>query len=1777
MADNQVNVDYTIGTSQAHKELEKIRDSLNKVTGDFLGNVGTIEKAIANMTNAMAESLERAAKRGQASYLQALRRQDQVASSIYNRMGQGGSTESSVSNQAARAAGQAAINDIQNTAEQVQARVADTIVKATLQSLRTSERVIEARIKQAYANSQQTIANTDDRLMAARAALADQRRQDQIFQAENGRAALASRNRLEQINFNGGADLMGIQGRVMMNYAAVGALFNTIKGAAAGVIELDKELHQFQAISTATNREMVTFKQNLLDISATVPFTSLEMTKAATMLAQAGLSTKEVTESLGAVTKFAVASGSELSQSVDIVTSALTAFNLETTRTGDVANTFTAALNLSKLSVDKMITAMNYIGPTANEVGMTLEETTSILGALSQSGIRASTMGTGFRSLLTDLQSPSKKLVETLKSAGLSVDDVNVKTKGFLPVIETLKNAGFGAAQAYEALELRSAAAYVALSNNTNMAYELQRSFVLSAAATEANDVQMKSLANTAKNFGGVALAAVYTGLEPVMEVLQKVLSSATSVLSVLTEYPTVLKAIGVAAAGLTTIMSVNLFGALIRSLAVMTPMLGSVAAGVGLMATEFLGATSIVGGVSAAFGVLTLIPVAGWIGLAVAGAGAAAYAFLTWKDSAADLAEQLDEARSKTNEFEGAADATAKKITSIDQAIQGVIDRKDELETNELMRGAKIDELRHQFAELGLSIQSDTTSVTDLIRELHNLKQASSRVRSAELSAANEARLDEIALLEKQQQELLKPNRTLETALSRQEYGRRQALTGSEKEYLVSHVGDYFGPQIAQAIRFANGNIDGTDAIGAAGFADIIDAKISQIGRSESPTKERDVAFLNDLKQVLEPLVANVTELARLRQEQKIGVEQQRKEAAVSSDAYKALDTRYGTVKGQYDQKLADIRKQGLTAEQELEALSALENWLKLMTDDAIETFRRSFERNAETRDLNAEPIAKEYLDKFDALGLGARGQESEAETRQRKLLEKMIRRDSGQQTEELARLRRQIANASNKEALEDAKKAYDTFMKSSTEGLRKTYEELIKVTTDPDALETRKEELADTLDKLNKDAKEVSQEAVEKEQELLKQSLQGQKEAIEDNIRSLRTQIDMAQNELKKLGPGEAFKRLAEKIRELTDALAGEFGKISNIDTRIESLDLSAPVSEAIAGSAQSAIQHFLERGLSKVGAAAIAGNIAVESSFNPTVLGDNGSAIGAAQWRGSRRTELEATPGWQNITTQYDFILKELARDYPALYNRLRTGGEDIDVLTRDFMNIFERPNSDPSINHIGKRLANARSFNTGADTAGQAEVEEIRKETDKIEVDAQKASVKALQDATIKNLNSRLGTLKTQARINDDAASIQEIQKQVQDTHAKIMEAELAKFDAENAENLSLPDVQQRRSELQEKLRNNLNNDVLKIMEEYYKAAEEELNRPVAAAQAKLDAARQPDMAGKFTAMDFQKMEQDVRDREREASVNRVLLLEQQIAEVRRYATEAESAGRTDEANMWRLQENELVARNNELKEKNNALDAVKAAQAPTMANAIQSATKAWAQQNGILDQAGLMIPLATQVGNAWGQVLDGLSSGFTQFFMNISSGTMSAGEAFKQLGQTILQMFMQIIAKALANQIIMALFGGNTGGGFLGMLGQGLFGIVGAANGTIVRAANGMIPRAANGTSPYRDNVLVNVMPGEGILRKSAMDVIGEDGFNRLNNLGNRQISEGALQGRAANDNGKQQGSGQVNVWVVSPDQVPPPSEKDIIATIAQNIQNRGTIKTLIQQVNMGGV
>jgi hypothetical protein len=110
-----------------------------------------------------------------------------------------------------------------------------------------------------------------------------------------------------------------------------------------------------------------------------------------------------------------------------------------------------------------------------------------------------------------------------------------------------------------------------------------------------------------------------------------------------------------------------------------------------------------------------------------------------------------------------------------------------------------------------------------------------------------------------------------------------------------------------------------------------------------------------------------------------------------------------------------------------------------------------------------------------------------------------------------------------------------------------------------------------------------------------------------------------------------------------------------------------------------------------------------------------------------------------------------------------------------------------------------------------------------------------------------------------------------------------------------------------------------------------------------------------------------------------------------------------------------------------------------------------------------------------------------------------------------------------------------------------------------------------------GGTANRDSVATALMPGEYVMRKSAVDALGTDFLARLNS-GNTDIIGAANQTmHESGDTGSGKKSSTLNIWVVTPDQVPQENPDNIIMTVSKDIQTNGSIKKLIKQVSMGAL
>jgi len=114
---------------------------------------------------------------------------------------------------------------------------------------------------------------------------------------------------------------------------------------------------------------------------------------------------------------------------------------------------------------------------------------------------------------------------------------------------------------------------------------------------------------------------------------------------------------------------------------------------------------------------------------------------------------------------------------------------------------------------------------------------------------------------------------------------------------------------------------------------------------------------------------------------------------------------------------------------------------------------------------------------------------------------------------------------------------------------------------------------------------------------------------------------------------------------------------------------------------------VHDFLrERGVTPAGAAGVLGNFEQESRFDPAAVeAGSGEGIGLAQWSGTRRDALEAAAQaagvpWQDLQFQLDFLVAELAADYPAVWRGLMTVQDPVEAAIM-FHDGFEKSADSP----------------------------------------------------------------------------------------------------------------------------------------------------------------------------------------------------------------------------------------------------------------------------------------------------------------------------------------------------------------------------------------------------------------------------------------------------------------------------------------------------------------
>jgi TP901 family phage tail tape measure protein len=175
------------------------------------------------------------------------------------------------------------------------------------------------------------------------------------------------------------------------------------------------------------NKNMAKMKRQVSDLASTYGESQTELAEGQQELIKRGYTSSQTVKAFGQYVKAAAATGEDFNEVTQVGSATLEAFDMRQTNTYSnskkVLNAIAYAADMTASDFKSLGIGMEYVSSYAHQAGISLEETASALGILSNNGLEAQKAGTGLRKVISSLTSPTKAAEDSLKSVGLTTSD----------------------------------------------------------------------------------------------------------------------------------------------------------------------------------------------------------------------------------------------------------------------------------------------------------------------------------------------------------------------------------------------------------------------------------------------------------------------------------------------------------------------------------------------------------------------------------------------------------------------------------------------------------------------------------------------------------------------------------------------------------------------------------------------------------------------------------------------------------------------------------------------------------------------------------------------------------------------------------------------------------------------------------------------------------------------------------------------------------------------------------------------------------------------------------------------------------------------------------------------------------------------------------------------------------------------------------------------------------------------------------------------------------
>jgi TP901 family phage tail tape measure protein len=292
-------------------------------------------------------------------------------------------------------------------------------------------------------------------------------------------------------------------------------------------------------------------------LGATTRFTASQVGESQLFLARAGFSVDQIIAAVPGTLDLATAGALDLGRAADIVSNVLTAFRGEVSQLPHFLNVMALAANTANTDIEMLGQGMKFVAPVAAGLGVSLEQTTAAMMALSDAGLQSSMSGTGLRQVLSKLEAPNRQARRIFEQLGVDWERLRPSRWAeegleLADVLEILGEAGLGTGHALTIFGQRGGPAFEAMASQTekirgHTAALGENETAMTDLVATMNDTLFGDLAGLESAIEGMVLAIGDLGGEALMRgVVQRLTAGFRSLTGILQEIWPLLQAIAV-------------------------------------------------------------------------------------------------------------------------------------------------------------------------------------------------------------------------------------------------------------------------------------------------------------------------------------------------------------------------------------------------------------------------------------------------------------------------------------------------------------------------------------------------------------------------------------------------------------------------------------------------------------------------------------------------------------------------------------------------------------------------------------------------------------------------------------------------------------------------------------------------------------------------------------------------------------------------------------------------------------------------------------------------------------------------------------------------------------------------------------------------------------------------------------------------------------------------------------------------------------------------------